>query len=635
MSLDLQNSYQQAQDKLKAFKTFTEVKSAIKDAQKKTENQLTPNFDLSRFQLDQSAIEQKIKKQVQNQFDQLIGLILANKGSGISTFQFIIRKLIRTVKIIKSKILEIIIEEFVRALGCDIEQTYTAGQYYIKVSSIDLFKILQIDPTTKIGKLFYERTPFSPLNIPRSTNRLFWDLIQNELVTMSTLYPGGQNYNGYSTVPLFDIEFNQYNSENGDGSGWFYVYLIDRPDGQPNKVTQFLTDYFKTIDIVNFKAVIAALVEAVLGIVSIKLRFATGTVDDSTKFGLLIQRILGQCFDEDQEISVGGQAKTPVLDDYNDSFFEFTYIDTGIVEERTKNIKNGVVTFETCDNVELPLDVDTIVDLIESKMEFVEDEDTMEDAINSISTSLSNDPRWQASFPYPDQLKISLDFSFIKKIPQACVSAILSPKVIFPFILMIKALGLPYNENLEGLVNFIRQNSELMRNIVSRIGAEFIKTLFNEIKKDIKSLVRAIITDINRDDIAVYYIMIEKLVNIALFVISFVKDYRQCKSVIDAILQLFNLVGNLRPGIPMPLLQLSSFLPGSSPNKGFINVIENMQRTGLPTGPNPDGSPNLALQEIFSILKGQDLENKENGKVEGVLKLPPPYGYVMVTGKSL
>jgi formate-dependent nitrite reductase cytochrome c552 subunit len=136
MSLDLQNSYQQAQDKLKAFKTFTEVKSAIKDAQKKTENQLQPNFNLSRFQLDQSAIEQKIKVQVQNQFDQLIGLILANKGAGGSTFQFIIRKLIRTVKIIKSKILEIIIEEFVRALGCDIEQTYTAGQFYIKISSI-------------------------------------------------------------------------------------------------------------------------------------------------------------------------------------------------------------------------------------------------------------------------------------------------------------------------------------------------------------------------------------------------------------------------------------------------------------------------------------------------------------------
>ena len=634
MSLDLQNSYQQAQDKLKALKTFTEVKSAIKEAQKKTENQLQPNFNLSRFQLDQSAIEQKIKKQVQNQFDQLIGLILANKGSGVATFQFIIRKLIRTVKVIKSKILEIIIEEFIRALGCDIEQTYIAGQFYIKISSIDLFKILQIEPTSKVGKLFYEKTPFSPISIPRSTNRMFWDLTQNEFVQMSALYPGGQNYNGYSTVPLFDIEYNQYNDV-GDGSGYFYVYLIDRPDGQPNKVTQFLTDYFKTIDIVNYKAMLTALVEAVLGIVSIKLRFATGTIDDTTKFGLLIQRILGQCFDEDQEISVGGQAKTPVLDDYTDSFFEFTYIDTGIVEERTKNIKNGVVTFETCDNVELPIDADTLIDLIESKMEFVEDEDTMEDAINSMSTSLANDPRWQMSFPYPDQLKISLDFSFIKKIPQACVSAILSPKVIFPFILMIKALGLPYNENLEGLVNFIRQNSELMRNIISRIGAEFIKTLFNEIKRDIRSLVRAIITDINRDDIAVYYIMLEKLVNIALFITSFVKDYRQCKSVIDAILQLFNLIGAAKSKIPLPLLKLSSFLPGSSPNRSFINVIQEMQKKGLPTGPNPDGTPNLALQEIFSVLQGQDLENKENGNVEGVLELPPPYGYVVVTGKSL
>jgi len=635
MSLDLQNSYQEAQDRLRAFKTFREVKSSIDDALKKTENQLTPDYTQTRFQIDQSSIEQRIKRTVQNQFDQLIGLILANKGSGLATGTFLIRKFIRTIKILKTKILTILIEEFIRALGCDIEQTYTAGQYYIKISSIDLFKMLQIDPTTKIGKMFYERAPFSPYIIPRSTNRLFYDLIQNEFITMTSLYPGGQNYNGYSTVPLFDIEFNQYNSV-GEGSGYFYVYLLDRPDGQPNRVSQFLMDYLKTIDIINFRALIAALLEAVLGIVSIKLRFATGTIDDSTKFGLLIQRILGQCFDEDQEISVGGQAKIPVLDDITDSFFEFTYLDTGIVEERTKNIKKGVVTFETCDNVELPVDVETIIDIIEENMEFVEDEDTMEQTLDSITTTLANDPRWTTSFPYPDQLKVTLDFSFIKKIPQAVVANLLSPKVLFPFILMIKSLGIPYDDNLEGLVNFIRQNSELMRNIVSRIGAEFIKTLFDEIKKDIRTLIRAILTDINREDLKIYYLMIEKLVNIAITITSLIKDYRQCKSVIDAILQLFNLIQIGRSQkIPPPLLALSGFLPGSSPSRSLINTIYKMEKLGLPTGPNPDGTPNLGLQAMFAQLEGQDTESKTNGSAEVAVILPPPIGMVVGFGKSL
>jgi hypothetical protein len=452
---------------------------------------------------------------------------------------------------------------------------------------------------------------------------------------MSNIYPGNQNYNGYSTVPLFDIEFNQYNDV-GEGSGYFYVYLLDRPDGQPNKVSQFLLDYFKTIDVINFRALIAALLEAVLGIVSIKLRFATGTIDDSTKFGLLIQRILGQCFDEDQEISVGGQSKIPVLDDLTDSFFEFTYLDTGIIEERTKNIKKGVVTFETCDNVELPVDVESIIDIIEENMEFVEDEDAMEQTLNSISTTLANDPRWSMAFPYPDQLKITLDFNFIKKIPQAVVANVLSPKVVFPFILMIKALGIDYNDNSEGLVNFIRQNAELMKNIISRIGSEFIKTLFNEIKKDIRTLVRAIIIDISKDDKAIIYLMLEKLVNIALTITSIVKDYRKCKSVIDAILQLFSLVQIGRPQIiPPPLLHLAALLPGYSPNRAFINVISNMQKLGLPTGPNPDGTPNLALQAIFAQIQGQDLESKVNGLATTSLMLPAPFGLITAYGKSL
>jgi hypothetical protein len=636
MSLDLQNSYEQAKSKLGAYKTFLDSKSAIKEAIGKKSNELSPDINSSRFQLDQAALETQIKKQVQNQFDQLIGLILANKGAGTSTATFLIRKFIRTIRRLRSKILEIIAEEMIRALGCDSEQTYAAGQYYIKVSSIDLFNILQIDPNTKIGRMFYERNPYSPYIIPRSTNRMLYDLIQNEFIQLTSLYPGGQNYNGYSTSPLFDIEFNAYNPINGDGSGWYLVYLLDRPDGRPNRVVEFLSDYFKTIDPINFKSLTLALVEAVLGIVSVKLRFTTGTIDDSTKFGLLVQRILGLCFDEDQEIAVGGQAKTPELDDTTDSFFEFTYLDTIIVEQTTKNIQKGVVTFETCDNVELPVDVESILDIIEDSMRFVEDGDSMENALNNISTSLSNDPRWQIAFPYPDQLKLTIDLNFVKKIPQAVVSNLLSPKVIFPFVLMIKALGLNYDDNSTGLVAFIRQNRELMKNIISKIGAEFIKTLFDEIKKDIRNLVRAIIIDISQDEKGTLFLMLEKLVSIGITVSSLIKDYRQCKSVIDSILQLLSLVNIGRPNlIPPPLLALATLLPGYSPNRAFIRGIEGLQRAGLPTGPNPDGSPNLALQEIYSIIKASDSENKENGFVTASVKLPPPFSFIQVAGKSL
>jgi hypothetical protein len=495
-------------------------------------------------------------------------------------------------------------------------------------------KILNEDPTSTVGRLYYEPRAYSYTAAPRSTNRLLYELSQNEFVPHSATY-FGNDYLGYSTTPLFDIQFEQYNPVTGDGSGWYKVTLRNRPGGAPNKVSQFIVDYLKTIDLINIKALIAALIEAVLGCVSINLRFATGTIDDSTKFGLLIQRILGLCFDEDREISVGGQAKTPELDDTNESFFEMTDIDNSIIEQRTLEIKKGVVSFETCDNVELPVDSKTILDIIEESVGENESIDAMGPALTKVSTYLANDPRWQLQFPYPDQLKITVDFNFVKKIPIALISNIISPKVLLPFITMIKALGIEYDENQVGLSNFMKQNRELMKNIVSRIGGEFVKTLFEEIKKDIRGLVRQIISEITKDDSGTIYIMIEKLTKIALSIVSIINDYRKCKSVIDAILQLFNLIPKiqLRPIIPLPLLKLAPYLPGSSPNRSYINVIGEMQKLGIPTGPNKDGSPNINLQQSFAILKGADREQKENGKVESAVDLPPPYGLITVTGK--
>ena len=632
MALDLNNSYEEAQNKLKSLKTFSESKSSINNALKKTENQTQPSFDESKYKLDSAELERKIKKQVKGQFDQLLGLILSNKGSGSSTAAFLIKKFTKTIKEINQKIPDIVLEEILKSFGCDLEQTYETGvPIYIKASAIDLFKILNEDPTTNTGKILYERGTYSPQNIPKTTNKLLWQLKSDENQYHSALF--NTDYLGFSTAPLFDIRYVQTNPVNNDITGWYEVILKDRPNNEPNKVSQFLLDYYKSIRFLDINCLIASLMEAIFGIVSIKLRFGTTTIDDTTKFGLIVQRILGLCFDEAQEISVSGQAKTPELDDTSESFFEMSNLDTSIIEQRTAQIQKGVVSFETCNNVELPVNTETIISIIDEYT--IENSiDGLERCLNQISLFLSNSPSWSLSFPFPDQLKVTLDFNFVKKIPLAVASTILSPKVILGFLSMLISLGLPYDQNSKGLSNFMKQNRELVKQIISRVGGEFIRTLFEEIKKDIRVLVRAIITEITKDDQATIYLMIEKLVQIATLVVSIINDYRQCKSVIDSILQLLSLIPKLsRNTIPTPLLLFSSLLPGSSANRAFINNIENLQKLGLPTGTLPDGSPNLGLQSAFAQSKGMDKEIKENGKIEAVVKLPLPFGAVKVTGK--
>jgi len=376
---------------------------------------------------------------------------------------------------------------------------------------------------------------------------------------------------------------------------------------------------------------VANLLEAIFGIVSIKIGTGILELKEKSKFQLLIERILGLCFDDEQEISVSGQAKTPELDDTGEDFFELVGTDTSIIEERAEQITNQVIELETCDNILLPVDADAIIDNLES-INFVDNDAAFEDSLSSINNLLSNS-NWNLKIPYP-QISISLDFNFIKKIPIAVISTILNPKVLLPFFIMMKSLGTLFDEQINSLTGFLQQFKKLAIMLISEIGAEFIRTLYEEVKKDIQNLVILVIRLIIKDESGQIGRIIEKILFTAKVIIGIVKDYRKCKSIVDALLQLFSLLPNIPSRVPVPLLLLSKVLPGTSPNRAFINSIEELQKIGLPTGPLPDGSPNLGLQAVYSQIKGQDEEAKLNGFINGAAQLPDG-SVVEIYGKSL
>jgi hypothetical protein len=153
------------------------------------------------------------------------------------------------------------------------------------------------------------------------------------------------------------------------------------------------------------------------------------------------------------------------------------------------------------------------------------------------------------------------------------------------------------------------------------------------------NLVSAIIGDISKSKLLKKYAIILRLIQLALIVSQLVNDYRRCKSLLDNILLLLNLVGQLpvpsptgsgfvplKTEIPLPLLALSSLLPGYSPERASINAIELLQKLSIPTGTLPDGSPNLMLLYNLATNKANDKEQAENGKVEIVTAAGPGVG---------
>jgi hypothetical protein len=614
MSLDLKFDYGKVKEKITATQTYKDLKSDYDKVRKQSGSSFEESKQDVTQTLDNLKQEKKrFQREVKNQLEQLLDINNVTGGKGSNSIRYIKRLFLQTIKNIEPRIAEILNEEAFNALGCDQQQTYNPTDIWIKISSIDLANLLKKDPTESPGKVLYEKSPIQIQSTPFSMNRELYQRIQS---TQSYSQDNLQLYKGESGQDLFDIQFeDQYLGQSG---GWFKVTLSNRVNGV-NKVGEFLVDYYRTIKVIEFETVLPAILDALTGCVSIQAQVGITEAENTTKFGILIQRILGLCFDNAKEIDVSGIAKLAELDGIDDSFFEFTDLDLRNIQQKVTNIQNGVVEYENCDNVKLPVNSQALENALDN-LRFIPDNDLV-NAADQITESLTNNPEW-GGLGITGNIQAAVDLNFVKLIAQGLVSALLSPKVLLPIFIMLKAIGQTLTDSINNFVDFIKQFKKFFINIASKIGAIFVQELFSLIKKDIKNLIQQVIRDLAREKADKRIIIILKLIQILILIAEFVSDWRKCKSVVDELLWLLKIAttgfGN---EIPLPLLFGARLLDGYSETRAFIGTIEELQKLGIDTGPLPDGSPNLGILSILGQLKAVANENAENGKLQ--IAIPP------------
>jgi hypothetical protein len=615
-SVDLTADYKKVQDKITANKTYVNLKSDYNRLQKKAgdsfedlKSDVTSSIENVKKDVD------RYQKQVKDQISQLLDINNLSSPNGSNTIRYLKKTLLVAIKNIEPKISEILLEEVVNILGCDQQQTFNPGPIYIRVSAVDFAGLLKNDPNEKPGLLLYEKLPSNqPQVYPFSMNRELWNRIQS---SSSYFTDYGTYYKGQSGQDLFDIQFVDTNAIGVTGP-WFKIDLQNRTGGI-NKVGEFLADYYKTIRIVDFKVIITSIMEALTGAISIKANIGLVEVEDQKKFEAIVQRILGLCFDNRRQIDVSGIAKLGELDNVDESFFEFTDVQLRQIEQEVSNIKNGVVEFLDCTDVKLPVNTNDIIDGL-GQMNFIPDDDEITVA-NNITDALINNPEW-VKLGIRGNIEASVNFRFVKLMVQGLISGLLLPKVLLPVFIMLKALGQYIDEQIQSFMDFLRLLKSKIINLISRIGGLLVQEIFNIIKKDIKNLIQQIILDVVREKADKRIIMILKLIQLLITIAQFIRDWRECKSVVDELLWLLRIATSGWGGeIPLPLLFASRLLDGFSSTRAFIGTIEELQKIGIPTGPMPDGSPNLTVLSIFSQLKASAAEEAENGKVQ--LAVPP------------
>lgn len=677
MPLDINSTQQSIQNKIDAFKTYSEVSQSEKSLLNKAGNSATKATSQISSQLDKvSEAQKRFQRNPPNSMDNLLGFLGQTQGNGISTLKYLRTKILETASRIEPKISGILKDETIKALGCSVEQTYNGVSseslslqplplrpqqegIYIPVSSIDFFANLKQSPETNFGKVYYEKpdpsadTVFRPYGgeIPFPMNKQLFNLMTSDNSGRSYSQINGKNYLGKSGQNLFDLQYTNTNNFGVTGD-YYRVMLINREDNQgnlTNNVGQFISDYYSTIKLVDSVDIGAQIVNIISGAVSIDSQIGFGGLSNQSRFFLIVSRILGLCFDDRREIDVSGVSKIAELDGVDDSFFELNEIDLRNIEVEISNVQNGIMEFEDCDNIKLPVNSEVLMSqLIEFRNS--ESEDTIETQVavlGEIIDSISDNPEWSVDTPSNLNVKLSIDKNIIKKIPLAVAAAVLTPKNLLPLYTLLSVVQSGSTFTYNQAVNIINDDSNVINSgedflkkykrfaieVISQINSEFLRTLYEILKKDIVNLLQLIITDISRSKLLKKYAIIIRLAQLALIISQFVNDFRRCKGLLDNILLLLNLVGQgrgfnqpFRTEIPLPLLLLSSVLPGTSPERSTINTIEFLQKLGVPTGTLPDGSPNLMLLYNLASNKAIDKEESENGKVEVVGASGPSFG---------
>jgi hypothetical protein len=696
MPLDINSTQQSIQSKIDAYKTYREVSQSEKGLLGKLGNSASEATSQISSQLDKiSEFQKRFQRNVPNSMDQLLGFLGQTQGNGSATLKYLRTKILEAAVQIEPKMVGILKRETINALGCSLEQTYNGVSseslslqpiplrpqqegIYIPVNSLDFFSNLKQSPETDFGKVYYERPDpsadpiFRPYGGPEPfpMNKQLFNLMTSDNSGRSYGQINGQNYKGKSGQPLFDLQYTNNNSFGVTGD-YYRVFLIDREDGTgniTNNVGEFISDYYSTIKLVDTVDIGAQIVNIISGAININAQVGFGELNNQSRFALIVQRILGLCFDDRREIDVSGVAKVAELDGVDDSFFELNEIDLRNIEVEISNVQNGIMEFEDCDNIKLPVNSQVLIDELINFRDTLSGDtvETQVETLGQIIDSISDNPEWDITAPTNLNVKVSIDKSVIKKIPLAVAAAVLTPKNLLPLYTLLSVVqsGATYtynqsvteinattepitsfgnqaaglNTQASNVVNngedFLKKYKTFAIQVISQINAEFLQVLYEILKRDIVNLVSSIIVDVNRSAKLKKYAIILRLVQIALVVSQLVNDYRKCKSLLDNILLLLNLIGQTFPvSIPLPLLALSGLLPGTSPERAAINAIEGLQAVGIPTGTLPDGSPNLMGLYNLIVNKANDKEEAENGKV---LATPDPLsGGLLIIGKKV
>lgn len=477
-------------------------------------------------------------------------------------------------------------------LDCGVTTPITVSSISLKPNEFDFLDVLKINPTTSTGKVVYEsdkNTSFVKMN--KELFNLFDD-------------PTGYTFNSVKNETIFDVNWNE-------GTQEFNFTNLNTNMGTIDKL---LTNYYSSIEYPNPDDVMKNVMFLVLNGGGDESAVLNKQINDLNRS---LTKIFSSCnasalSTDPLQANPNNQFSENDIDP--ESFFDFDDVEGIDLDDESLRLEK-VLKFRDCGDFTIPANSEIFTDYLyfSSKNKNIIDEtlkNAAKDAYNSADSGIP-----LANF------QANIINQFILELPKAMVMSIMTPKVLLPIVIAYKLTKGSVNETLENGKTIVKRLYKFFETLIKEIYWTFINHFWNRIKKEIIIFLKDVASYIIKRYLERHLKIIRSLIKLLNLIPS--GDFKNCKGIYDAILQLIALATTPIPGsalpTPGPLLHLSDLLPGYSNDRALINIAQKLETNGITTGPLY-GQDNNILSFVKSIIDGHQDEMDENSFVETVLK---------------
>jgi len=451
----------------------------------------------------------------------------------------------------------------------------------ISPKEFDFLNMLKINPESTTGKVMYESQPDLGLGI--QFNRKLYQSFN------TTPYPFEDN-NGDE---LFTMTWDEASQK----------YSIQIPSQILNSVSisEFFDRFYSAIEQPNIESTLKNAMFLTLQGDGTEGTLFEGGVNYLNR---LLTRMFSLCGNEDNgESPFMNTAQQQLEEDEVDTQNYFNFDDVEGIDLDDEDARHRrVLKFTDCNNFEIPTNPNHMEDFA-----YLLSKKNIDENVTDTLKKVAIDAYEQSGDKiYFEGIKISLATDYIKSIPRAMISTLLSPKMLFPIAV---TRNIVYGTSLD-VKDMMKSMSQTFFNII-----KFIKEFWLLVKRDILQFVK-------ETAIGIFLNSVKRIKNIVLSLIRLLTgildgNIQCCEEIFGALLNVIKRALNRSPNIPVPglLLILSQGLPGFSPDRAYMGAIQRMEDNGINTG-DIYGSPNTLPVIVKSIIDAHSTEMDANSYVK-------------------